>query len=460
MAGQQRKLRKSLGFLTMISLSAGAVIGGWIVEAPYWFSLTGAGSAFVFPILATMLIPVGLGFAEISAMLPFTSSVSGWTANAIGQKSSWLTQWMMFLIQIVEPPLMAYIIVTVLTFFFPGLKGYEMLAACVVCVLWYITSNFMVGITGFLANIFFTVMVLLAIIVALSFYSNSSWTISNVTTRGGFFPLGGRGLVVAFAVFSLKFIGFEMTPTLVEEMKFPIKKLWIVIMIALFVPALLYSFVVLGMAGMVPWDELKNMSMPEPEIISKYGLPAVLAIFALLAGFLHALTTLMGFWTSSARVLYGSAQMNQLPKGMIKLNRFGQPWISNLVVLVFSLFFCVFSSSNWVQYIYAVSCIAAGLVYAIVCIDVIILRKKHPDWPRPYRAPIGIPALVFGVIISIWIVIGSCLELDFAGYISLLIYMLIGVFIYLGMNVLRKKYPGQYDHRLLTPADIGRDGTV
>jgi APA family basic amino acid/polyamine antiporter len=230
-----------------------------------------------------------------------------------------------------------------------------------------------------------------------------------------------------------------------------------VILVSLFLPALLYSFVVLGMAGMVPWHSLKDMTMPEPEIITLFGLPGILAIFAIIAGFLHALTTMMGFWTSSARVLYGSAQMNQLPKAMIKLNRYGQPWISNILVLLFSIFFVAFSGTDWVQYLYAVSCIAAGLVYALVCIDVIVLRKKHPDWPRPYKAPVNTALLIFGIFVSVWIVIGSCLELSPFGYLSLFIYIIIGFVIYFVMGALRKKHPGRYDHILLTPADIGKE---
>ena len=58
------------------------------------------------------------------------------------------------------------------------------------------------------------------------------------------------------AVFSLKFIGFEMTPTLIEETNFPASKIWKVILASLFIPALLYSFVVLAMGGMAPWHEI------------------------------------------------------------------------------------------------------------------------------------------------------------------------------------------------------------
>ena len=80
----------------------------------------------------------------------------------------------------------------------------------------------------------------------------------------------------------------------------------------------------------------------------------------------------------------------------MRLNRYGQPWIANLIVLGFSIFFCIFSGENWVQYIYAISCTAAGIVYLVSCIDVMVLRKKFPDWERPYRAPGGNLLMIMG----------------------------------------------------------------
>ena len=75
MSENKNHLKKSLGMMTMISIAAGAVIGGWLAESPYWYSLTGPGAAFIFLVLAVLLIPVGLAFAEMVAMLPFSSSV-------------------------------------------------------------------------------------------------------------------------------------------------------------------------------------------------------------------------------------------------------------------------------------------------------------------------------------------------------------------------------------------------
>lgn len=73
MSQPKTKLKRNLSFFSMISIACGAVIGGWLTESPYWFELTGSSCAFVFPLLALLLIPVGLAFSELTTMLPFAS---------------------------------------------------------------------------------------------------------------------------------------------------------------------------------------------------------------------------------------------------------------------------------------------------------------------------------------------------------------------------------------------------
>lgn len=452
----EQKLKRNLSFVSMIALASGAVIGGWLAEAPYWFSVTGAGAAVIFPILAILLIPVGLTFSELTSMLPFASSVDIWTTSAFGHKVGFATQWMMFLVQVVEPPMMAFIFITAIGYFVPIPKGAEVWIAIAIVVLWFIISNFNVGVTGSLANIFFFAMIIMSLIVSISLFLSGHWEPANLTANGGFFSQGFKGVFVAMAVFSLKFIGFEMTPTMIEETNFPASKMWKVILSALFVPAILYFVVVMAIGGMGSWDVVAAMNMPEPEFINMYSMPKFLAFLAIAAGVLHAVTTLMGFWTSSARVLYGAAQLNQLPKVFGKLNSKGQPIVANFTVLVFTIFFCIFSGDNWVQYIYAVSCIAAGIVYFMCCLDALVLRKKHPEWKRPYKVPFGNLMFLIGMAVSIWVIIGSCLELAIGGYVSLLIYCLLGVVLYIVMAQYRKKDPKEHQLITLTPEDINK----
>lgn len=456
----ENRLKRELTFIQMIAIASGAVIGGWLAEAPYWFSVTGAGGALVFPLLAVLLIPVGLAFSELTAMLPFASSVAVWTTNAFGYTAGWFAQWMMFLIQVVEPPLMAFIFITALNYFIPVPPSMAIWIAIGIVFLWYILSNFNIGITGKLSTIFFFAMIIISLLVAISFYLSGNWSYKNISNYGGWTPNGFRGIFIAFAVFSLKFIGFEMTPTMIEETNFPAKKMSRVILSALFVPAILYFVVVMAMAGLAPWTEIADMSLPEPELVSRLGLPGIIGIAAIASGILHALTTLMGFWTSSARVLYGAAQLNQLPEIFTKLNKHGQPAAANFVVLIFSVFFCLFSGENWVQYIYAISSVAAGIIYIITCLNAIVLRKKFPQWERPYKSPGGNGLFILGVLVGVWILIGSVLELNLGGYISLGIYIAVGILLNMLMGVRRRKDPEKHKLITLTPEDKNRFDSI
>lgn len=460
----QPALKKKLGLISMISIASGAVIGGWLAEAPTWFDLTGAGSALIFPILALLLVPVGLIFAELTGMLPFAGSVDVWTTNAFGHKIGFATQWMMFLVQVVEPAMMAFIFITAAGHFFPGLEipaTVQMFIAIGTAAIWYIVSNFNIDILGKLANIFFFAMIAMSLLVSISLFASGHWSVDNLTAAKdaanptGLFPKGFGGVFLAMAAFSLKFIGFEMTPSMIEETTFPRSKMWKVILSALVVPAALYLLVVFAIGGMAPYDVIAGMSMPEPELIKMYDLAPILGYIAVISGVLHAFTTLMGFWTSSARVLYGAAEMNQLPKAFRKINKHGQPVLANTVVFLFTVFFCIFtahSANSWVSFVYSMSNVAAGFVYFMCCLSCLVLRKKHPEWNRPYKIPCATLLSICGMLISLWVIVGSCMMMDLGGWIAFVIFCIVGAALYAGMTIYRKKNGEEL--KTFTPADI------
>src|SRR5699024_1428853 len=159
MSNSKTALKRQLGLYGVIALAAGGVLGGWLAEAPYWFELTGVGAAVLFPVLALVLIPVGLAFAELTAMLPFTSAVDVWSSNAMNPKMGWAAQWMFFLVQVVEPPLVSFIFVIAFNYFVEIPDVSKPLIAIVIIVLWYLLTIFKNELTGCLAIICCIVMV-------------------------------------------------------------------------------------------------------------------------------------------------------------------------------------------------------------------------------------------------------------------------------------------------------------
>lgn len=252
MTEQGTGLKRQLSLFSVIALASGAVLGGWLAEAPYWFELTGAGAALIFPILAVLLVPVGLAFAELAAMLPYSSAVDVWSSNAMNPKAGWATQWLFFLVQVVEPPLVAFIFVAAADYFVNVPEGAKPLIAIGIMVIWYIVSNFNIKLTGNLAIIFFIVMICITIGDSIYYFASGHWEFANISQHGGFFPHGMAGAIAGGAALVLKFIGFGMTPTLIQETRFPAKKMVIVILAALFIPAAVYTFATFAIGGLAP----------------------------------------------------------------------------------------------------------------------------------------------------------------------------------------------------------------
>ncbi|MEM0379124.1 MAG: APC family permease [Thermosphaera sp.] len=432
MVESKERLRRELGIFEMISLTAGAVIGGWLAEAPYWFSLTGAGNGLLFIPIAILLLPVGLAIAELTALYPYAAGPLAFTYKALGGSAAFWTHWMFFLVQVIEPPLMVFIWASIIKYFY-GIEDFNTvkMLTIILLVIWLILSMYRIGFVGKLANIVFVTMIATAIIVGLAFYFSGHWSMDNITRAGGWFPNGVSGAMLAMAVLVLKFIGFEFAPVFAEEVKFPRREFWKPVALSLIIPALLYTFASIAMAGMAPWDSIAGMDLPEPRIVEMYSLPAILIYIAIVAGFLHAFSTMAGFWLSSARALYGFAQLGFLPKDLLKTNKYGQPWIANLIVFGLSLLLVAFTPVEWVAYVYAISCVAAGILYMVVMVDWWVLRRRDKDKPRDYVAPGGVLSLVIGFLMSLWIAVGSSLTMPVSGWYAFIIFMIIGVIVWL-----------------------------
>lgn len=456
MTGSSASLRRQLGLMSLIALAAGAVLGGWLAEAPYWFELTGAGAALIFPILAIILVPIGLAFAELTSMLPFSSSVDVWASNAMNPTAGWATQWLFFLVQVVEPPLVAFIFVTAAGYFVDVPVPVQPLIAITIMVVWYVFSNFNIRLTGVLAIILFLVMVGITVGTSVYYLTSGHWQFTNISEHGGLFPHGMMGAIAAGSALVLKYIGFAMTPTMVQETRFAAKRMVLVILAGLFIPAVVYMLATVAIGGLAPHDVIASLSVPEPELVDRLGMPSIIGLLAIGAGLLYAFTTLMGFWTSSARVLYGASQLRQLPPWFMRTNRHGQPYIANLVVLGFGIFFAAFTSTNWVQYTYSLSVVAAGAVYFLGCLSALRLRSKRPDWERSFRAPLGTPIFILGMAVSAAITVIGVTLLPANAWPPIIAYIVIGALIPVAMRAYRSRTDGDYSPLVLTPEDIGK----
>jgi APA family basic amino acid/polyamine antiporter len=168
-----------------------------------------------------------------------------------------------------------------------------------------------------------------------------------------------------------------------------------------------------------------------------YGWLAQLVSFAILLGFSSViLVMLMG----QSRVFYTMSSDGLLPKIFSDIHpRFHTPYKSNMVLFVFVGLFAAFVPVNVAGDLTSIGTLFA---FVLVCLGVMILRKKEPNLRRPFKTP-AVPLVpILGMIVCTAMIVG----LPGETLISAFVWMILGLVIYFMYSRRHSK--------LRNPADI------
>jgi APA family basic amino acid/polyamine antiporter len=152
-----------------------------------------------------------------------------------------------------------------------------------------------------------------------------------------------------------------------------------------------------------------------------------------------------GIILSGARVTYAMAHDRLFFKRTGDLNVRGVPSYALWIQAIWSMMLCLTGTySQLLDYVI----FAALIFYVLVIFAVFMLRKKHPDWDRPYRA--------FGFPVIPAIYIAACLLI----IVILLVYK--PLFTWPGLAIVLSGVPVYYlwknrqNSKLTDPADADR----
>jgi APA family basic amino acid/polyamine antiporter len=154
-----------------------------------------------------------------------------------------------------------------------------------------------------------------------------------------------------------------------------------------------------------------------------YGWLSTSVTVAILAGFSSViLVMLMG----QSRVFFSMSRDGLVPPVFAQLHpRFKTPWKSNMLFFVFTGLVAAFVPASVIS---DMTVIGTLFAFVLVCIGILVLRKTNPEIPRPFRTPLVPLIPILGVIICT----GLMYTLGPANWLRLIIWLIIGVFIYFG----------------------------
>lgn len=216
-------------------------------------------------------------------------------------------------------------------------------------------------------------------------------------------PGGAAGLVQAVALGVFLFVGFEWVTPLVEEVT-QVKQISMGMMIALGILSVVYAIFTVSMTANVPKETL--LAAPAPQLVFARTVLGSFGAYLMVAVILAtSLKTFNAGIISVSRFMYSSAREHILPAIFSRISmRYFTPWVSILTLYAIGLTVAAITlATNRYMMLVNLAAAVTSIVYALVGIAVISLRRRMPEEPRPYLIPYGylipvLTTLVFAIL--------------------------------------------------------------
>ncbi len=401
------ELKKAIGGFGFFALAFGSMIGvGWITALGGWFEQAGpVGAIVAFAAGGTLMLIIGLCYAEVTPMLPVTGGEVAYAYKAYGTSKAFIIGWFLAFGYLSVSAFEAISVGLVLSFLFPQIDVfplYEIAGSTVYAshlLLALVFTGFITAINYFGVGIASRVQIVLTalfLLCAVLFVVSgiASGEIGNLAPYFGDSALGRGGFAGMLAVFvtvPFWYVGFDTIPQAAEERRegSPLHRLGLYVILAIIGSTVFYIAIILGAGMTAPWRSIVGEELPTAAAFSSAFESPLLVRLVLVAGLIGLLTSWNGFFLAGSRVLFSLGRGRIIHAFFGQTHpRFGTP--ANAVLfsgLVTFLSACLGRGAILAFVDVGSFCIA--LAFLGVALSLIQLRKKFPDLKRPYRMPGG-----------------------------------------------------------------------
>ncbi len=447
-------LKRSLRWPGLIALGIGAIIGAGLFARTPAAAAQNAGPGVIlsFVIAAIGCAFAGLCYAEFAAMIPVAGSAYTYAYVTMGELVAWVIGWALILEYGLGAATLSIYWTEYFNNLFPNLIPWQwrhsplqtgpggmhgIVNAPALLILLIMTLLLIKGISesatvnAVIVGIKVTI-VLMIIAIGWHFINPANHTpfvLAQDAAHTGIFKHGWGGILGGAGVVFFAFIGFDAVSTAAQETIDPGKNMPIGILGSLAVCTVLYilfSWVLTGIAPVLDFlDPSKGMEASVSYAIKtympSYGWLSVLVSVAILAGFSSVMLVML---LGQSRVFFSMAKDGLLPRLFAELHpTFRTPYKCNLVLYVFVGLLGGFLPGDITGNMTNLGTLFA---FVLVCIGVWIMRKKNPQQPRPFRAPLVPLVPILGVIFCVAMII----SVDSTSKIAAGTWMLVGLCVY------------------------------
>lgn len=458
----EKGLKRTLTAWSLIALGIGAIIGAGLFVRTAMAASQNAGPSvtIAFVVAAIGCALAGLCYAELSSSIPISGSAYTYTYATMGEFLAWIIGWDLILeyavgaatVGIAWSEYLNNLLVNVLHMspipYELSHSPFQTSPDGLQHGLINLPALFIVGaislllIKGIQESAFVNGIIVIVKVAIVVMIIAIGWGFINPSNHEPYIPpssiftdahgidhsFGGFwGIIGAAGTVFFAFIGFDAVSTAAQETKNPKRNMPIGILGSLAICTLLYILFAHVLTGVATVEDFRgeggeaSVAFAIQKYMTGYQWLANFVTVAILAGFSSVILVML---LGQSRVFYAMGKDGLLPKAFSDLHsKYQTPYKANIVILVIVGLFAAFVPGDIVGDMTSIGTLFA---FVLVCVAVIILRKKEPDMKREFKTPFVPLIPILGVIACLLMMVG----LGWTNWLRLFAWMGIGVIIY------------------------------
>ena len=396
----------------VIALSFGAMIGwSWVLMTGVWLNEAGTlGTVIAFSVGGLAIALIGLTYSELASAMPRAGGEHIYTRRALGNHWSFACTWALLFSYVNVCLFEAVALPTAVSYLWPDISlgtlwnvlgsdvdiGFVILGSGAAAVVTWV--NYLGIRTAALAQ---TIVTGLIICAGLLLFSGAAFN-GQVANAEPWLATPASGVLAVLIMVPAMLVGFDVIPQSAEEIDLPPQQVGKLLVISVFCAVAWYVLITLsvglGLTAQQQADSTMATADAASALWSNFGGGNWAGAFLVLGGIGGILTSWNAFIVGASRVLFALAESGHVPAAFMRLHpKYKTPYVGILAIGILSMFAPLFGKTILVWLINSGS-FAVTIAFVFVAISFLVLRRKEPDMPRPFK--VSHPRLVgYGAVL-------------------------------------------------------------
>lgn len=449
---KKAEFAKVLSAKDILVIAFGAMIGwGWVVSTGDWIELGGViGAMLGFVIGGIMIFFVGLTYAELTSAMPQTGGEHVFSFKALGPVGSFICTWAIILGYVSVVCFEACALPTIVTYIYPDfLQGYlYTIGGFDIYLSWLCVA---IGISIFItviniigtktAAILQTVLTIVIggvgiLLMAAAAVTGTTANLENQLFMGATTTDMIKGTLAVAVMTPFYFIGFNVIPQAAEEISVSLQKIGQILMLSIVLAVLFYALIIFSVGYVFTNNQVVASMQSVGGLVTADAMAtafnsSIMAKVLIIGGLCGIVTSWNSFLIGGSRAMYSMAQSYMIPRMFAKIDPKYKTPINALLLIGLLSVIAPFFGKKMLVWVVNAGNFGCCLAYCMVAVSFVILRRKEPNLPRPYKVQhykiIGALAILMsGFMVMMYLIPGSGASLVTAEWVMVAGWAVLG----------------------------------